>query len=113
MKYKCESSKIWNESNFMKIVFVRNKNCSYLTVPDNDRTYQLNNKTYDLSCTNIKIVMTITIWIYYLSMHCCIIMQNKKQFNRFKDDRLSYLNYDNDCFNNEKHDFNVLIMLGI
>ena len=57
--------------------FEENK-CSYLDVPNGDRSNRLNNETYNLRCTNIKIIMTIKIWIDNMCMHCCIIMYNTK-----------------------------------
>ena len=57
--------------------------------------------------------MTITIQIYYMSMHCFIIMQNTKILDRFEWNNLTYLGYNDECFNNDRCDFKVTIEVGI
>ena len=52
------ASNIWNESNPTKFYSFETNNCSYLNVPWNGQLNWQNNETYDLQCTNSKIMMT-------------------------------------------------------
>ena len=55
------AKKIWNDSNSKKIYSVKTNNCSYLAVTGNGRLNRQTNKSYELQCTNSKIMTTITI----------------------------------------------------
>ena len=39
---------IWNKFNHTKILFIRNKNYSYLAFPDDDKLNRQNNEIYNL-----------------------------------------------------------------
>ena len=49
------TSKIWHESNCIELVFILNKNFSYLYITEGDKLNRQNNRTYDLQCTYSKI----------------------------------------------------------
>ena len=55
-----------------KLYKTKTNNLSYLAVPDDDQLNQWNNETYNLSCTTIKIIITIKIWIDHMRIHCTI-----------------------------------------
>ena len=55
--------------------------------------------------------MTITIIIDHMSMYCCINMYNTKRLYRFEQKNLAYLDYKKNCFNYDKCDFKVIIVL--
>ena len=55
--------------------------------------------------------MTKTIKIDHMSMNCGINMQNLKRMCVFKHNNLTYIVYDNGCFNNEECDFKVKIVV--
>ena len=48
-----------------------------------------------------------------MSMHCCINIYNTKLLYRFERNNSTYLDYDDDCFNNDECDFNITILVGI
>ena len=68
------ASKIQNESNHKEIVLSQNKK---LLLPRCSRRWlieSIKDETYDLKCTNSKIIMKITIRTNYTSMHLSINM---------------------------------------
>ena len=48
-----------------------------------------------------------------MSMHCNINMYNSKLLYQFKHNNLVYLDYDNNCFDNDECDFKVKIIVGM
>ena len=58
---------------------VKSSNCSYLSVHSYGGMNKQNNETYYLQCTNGKIMMTITIIIELMIMHCNINMYKSKR----------------------------------
>ena len=46
-------------------------------------------------------------------MHCYINMYNTKAFYPFEWNNFTYLNYNKNCFNNNKCDFKVKIVVGM
>ena len=70
IKYECECIK-----NMEWVKSYKNyKKFTYLAVPEYVRLNWQNNETNDLLCTNRKIMITITILIGGISMHCSINM---------------------------------------
>ena len=57
--------------------------------------------------------MMITIMFDSIIMHRSINLQNSEQLYRFKWNKLTYLGYDEDCFNKEECDFKVKIVVGM
>ena len=54
-------------------------NLYYIAVINNGRLNQKNNETYELKFTNSKVMMTKTILINCMNIHCIINMYNSKQ----------------------------------
>ena len=59
------------------------KKCPHLAVDDNGGMNRINNESYDLQCTNSKIMITIRIITECLSMHCGINIQKSKLLYRY------------------------------
>ena len=57
-----------------KLYSVESNDCTYLTVHNNDGMNRWNDVTYDLKCTNGKIMTKITITHDHMSMLCSINM---------------------------------------
>ena len=66
-----------------------------------------------LQCTNSTIMMTKTIIIYRMIMHCIINMWYSKLLYPYKHNNLTYLLHDEDCFNNEECDIRVKFEVGM
>ena len=57
-----------------KLYSVESNKCTYLTVHNDGGNNQQNDVTYDLQYKNGKIMITMTIITYHMSMYCSINM---------------------------------------